>query len=270
MNRERRVALALETDEIVAAGRYRVGEHEVSIATAVAEAVRATHLHLPDDPQLAPSPTSGLAGRVEVTGETTLEAVRRLVAEADDPVACLNFASAKHPGGGYRSGSQAQEESIARSSGLVACLESVPEYYAFHRQQGDACYSDRIICSPGVPVFRDDGGDLLAAPHLTTVVTAAAPNAGALRDHGRRVDLRGVLAGRARLVLAAAAAHGDRRLVLGAWGCGVFRNDPAVVADVFADLLAGAFRSAFDRVTFAVFDPTPATPTLAAFERRFA
>jgi uncharacterized protein (TIGR02452 family) len=79
-----------------------------------------------------------------------------------------------------------------------------------------------------------------------------------------------VLDRRARRVLAAAAHHDHRRIVLGAWGCGVFRNDPAMVADVFASHLHGEFAAAFDHVTFAVVDHAPSTPTRQAFESRLA
>jgi uncharacterized protein (TIGR02452 family) len=178
----------------------------------------------------------------------------------------LNFASAKHPGGGYRSGAQAQEESLARSSALVACLDRVPEFYAHHLRQRDLRYSDRVICSPGVPVFRNDDGELLAEPYPVTFLTSAAPNAGALRDHGQEQDLSAVLAARGRQVLAAAVLHDVQRLVLGAWGCGVFRNDPAVVATMFAALLRDEFPGAFEQVTFAVFDPASGKPTRQAFE----
>jgi len=73
----------------------------------------------------------------------------------------------------------------------------------------------------------------------------------------------GVLARRARRVLAVAAAHGHRRLVLGTWGCGVFGNEPAAVADIFAGALADC--PWFDRVTFAILDRAAGAPTLAAF-----
>jgi uncharacterized protein (TIGR02452 family) len=76
----------------------------------------------------------------------------------------------------------------------------------------------------------------------------------------------GVLNTRAGRVLAVAAAHGHRKLVLGAWGCGVFRNDPAVVAATFADCLARA-EGRFDHVVFAVLDRQRGTPTRAAFGR---
>src|SRR5579859_1522373 len=71
---------------------------------------------------------------------------------------------------------------------------------------------------------------------------------------------------RAARVLAVAAAHGHRTLVLGAWGCGVFRNDPAVVAAAFAALLARA-SGRFDHVVFAVLDHQHGAPTHAAFTR---
>jgi uncharacterized protein (TIGR02452 family) len=75
-----------------------------------------------------------------------------------------------------------------------------------------------------------------------------------------------VLAARGRRVLEVAAAHGHRRLVLGAWGCGVFRNDPGTVAAMFATEIARA-RGWFDHVTFAVLDRQRDTPTYAAFAR---
>lgn len=200
----------------------------------------------------------------------TLQIMRRL---AGGPVGCLNFASAKNPGGGFLGGAQAQEESLARSSGLYQCLLAAPEFYAFHRGQRDLRYSDRIIFSPLVPVFRDDDGELLAQPYLVSFLTAAAPNAGALgADHPHAATLPGVLAVRAAKVLAVLLAGGQRRVVLGAWGCGVFRNSPDTVAAVFARHLrpGGAFHGRFEQVTFAVLDRAPGTPTFAAFARALA
>jgi|GEM_PF-4983582 len=90
-----------------------------------------------------------------------------------------------------------------------------------------------MVWSPRCPVFRKDDGDLLDEPHLATFITSPAPNAGAAGD--TRPDelpqIRDVLRQRAEYVLALAASHGYKRLVLGAWGCGVFRNDPQLVAN---------------------------------------
>ena len=65
------------------------------------------------------------------------------------------------------------------------------------------------------------------------------------------------------MLLAIAAAHGEQRLILGAWGCGVFGNDPAVVARMFREQLRGAFRGVFAEVVFAVL-PGPNLDAFAA------
>ncbi len=96
-----------------------------------------------------------------------------------------------------------------------------------------------------MPVIRDDHG-ALAAPFPVTFLTSPAPNAGELARRSTRVDVRTILSERAERVIAVAAHHGVRTLVLGAWGCGVFRNDPAHVADAFAAALR-TWGPAFDR-----------------------
>ncbi|WP_446215081.1 TIGR02452 family protein [Micromonospora sp. IBHARD004] len=260
-------AIARDTLDILDAGHYRnTAGARVDLAGRVRAAVAGTRLHLPDDPLPTP-PTGGGAPAVEVTGESALVAARRLV--EDGAVAALVFASAKNPGGGFRTGAQAQEESIARASALFPCLTAVGEFYEFHREQRDLLYSDRVIQSPRVPVFRDDKGRLLDAAHEVSFLTAAAPNRGAvLRNQPADIDrVAPVLRTRARRVLAVAAAHGHRRLVLGAWGCGVFRNDPATVAEAFALALADA-AGWFDQVSFAVLDRADG-PVYAAFAARF-
>src|SRR5207253_843688 len=100
--------------------------------------------------------------------ETTLASARRLVAAGQRPAA-LNFASAKHPGGGFLNGALAQEESLARSSALYACLVGNP-MYTFHQAQSDALYTDYAIYSPDVPVFRGDDGALLPEPYLCSFI----------------------------------------------------------------------------------------------------
>ncbi len=70
-------------------------------------------------------------------------------------------------------------------------------------------------------------------------------------------------------VLAIAAAHGHAALVLGAWGCGVFGNDPDEVAGLFRDALDGPFRGAFTRVVFAILDYAAGEPMIGPFRRAF-
>ncbi|CAL9656500.1 hypothetical protein SUDANB176_06813 [Streptomyces sp. enrichment culture] len=269
--------VARETERIVAAGGYRAPDgREVSLLAAIEAARDGTRTYGPDPvpfPAFRPVDT-----RIEVTGESSLEAARRL---ADGPSvpgggpAVLNFASARNPGGGYLNGAQAQEEALCRASALYTCLlRAQDHYYGHHRAHRDPFYTDRVVHSPAVPVFRDDRGRLLDEPFTAGFLTSPAPNAGVvLRTAPERAgELPRALAVRAERVLETAVAHGYRRLVLGAWGCGVFRNDPARVAAAFRSLLepGARFAGAFEHVVFGILDRTRESAVRAAFERTFA
>ncbi|MEV0226408.1 TIGR02452 family protein [Streptomyces sp. NPDC050704] len=267
--------IARQTEEIVAAGSYRASDgRAVSIAAAVAAAREGTRMYGPE-PVEAPEVTRGNpAGTTfdtvfEITGESSLEAARRL----PGPVAVLNFSSARNPGGGYLNGAQAQEEALCRASALYACVRRAREFYDHHRAHRDPFYTDRVIHSPGIPVFRDDRGQLLDEPYAAGFLTAAAPNAGVVLRTApeRAAELPRTLAIRAERVLETAAAHGYRRLVLGAWGCGVFQNDPAQVAGAFHTLLGdgGRFSGRFEHIVFGVLDRTRGAVVRGAFEQAF-
>jgi uncharacterized protein (TIGR02452 family) len=252
--------IAQETLDITERGLYRAGDQQITLRDTIDQAVKNTRLYVPDQALSRPMPISGPL-TVEVRNESSLAACRRLGGE----IACLVFASARNPGGGFLKGAQAQEEAIARSSALYACLRTADEFYHHHRSQPNLTYSDRVIYAPTVPVFRDDNGDLLATPYPVSFLTAAAPNRSAImRDQPQHSkDIPAVLARRARRILTVAAAHGHHRLVLGAWGCGVFGNDPTTVADAFATALRQS--PWFSHVTFAVLDHQPHTRTYTAF-----
>ncbi|MFJ9899557.1 TIGR02452 family protein [Streptomyces sp. NPDC091280] len=260
--------IARQTEEIVAAGGYRTAHgREVSIAAGTRAARAGTRLHGPEPVRVPELPQVDTF--IEVTGESSLEAARRLTG----PVAVLNFASARNPGGGFLNGAQAQEEALCRASALYTCLLEARGFYDHHRAHRDPFYTDRVIHSPAVPVFRDDKGHLLEEPYTAGFLTAAAPNAGVVLRTApeRAAELPGAVAVRAERVLETAVAHGYRRLVLGAWGCGVFRNDPELVAGAFRALLGpgGRFAAAFEHVVFGVLDRTPGATVRDAFVRAF-
>lgn len=260
--------IAQQTEQIVAAGSYRTTDgREVAIGAAAEAAREGTRMYGPEPVEVPPfTPVRTV---FEVTGESSLEAARRLGGE----VAVLNFASARNPGGGHLNGAQAQEEALCRASALYTCLLRAPEFYDHHRAHRDPFYTDRVIHSPAVPVFRDDRGRLLDEPYTAGFLTSPAPNAGVVLRTApeRAAELPAALTARAERVLETAAAQGYRRLVLGAWGCGVFRNDPGEVAGAFRTLLGpgGRFASAFERVTFGILDRTPGGTVREAFERAF-
>jgi uncharacterized protein (TIGR02452 family) len=268
--------LAQQTIDIVQRGYYEVdGGRVVTIAESVRACLDATRFFPLEElerlrQEILARPPEGLDIRLEVANETTLAGIARLLSEGNGPVAALNFASARNPGGGFLSGAQAQEESLARSSALHASQLRAPVFYERHRASRSLLYSDAMILSPGCPIFRHDHGRLLAEPHLATFITSAAPNAGAAARNSPEElpSIPEVFQRRAEYVLALAASQGYRQLVLGAWGCGVFRNDPNVVAAAFfSHLREGAWAGRFERVVFSVFDRSETLDTFKAFQR---
>lgn len=260
-----------EAADIAARGTYvaRSGR-SVDISADVARAVAATRDVRPEDVVIPPSGKATASPRIRVVDGTSLASARAFAQEGVVPLV-LNFASAKNPGGGFLSGARAQEESLARSSALYPCLLR-SAMYRHHRETGDPMYTAWVVSSPAVPVFRDDvSGALLEEPYAVSFLTSPAPNAGVVlaRDPGRREEVDAVMRERVARVLAVAAEEGHRHLVLGAWGCGVFRNDPAVVAEAFRAELEGARQGAFEAVTFAVLDGSEAGTFRGPFAREF-
>ncbi|MCI4664084.1 MAG: TIGR02452 family protein [Neomegalonema sp.] len=274
-NRAERAAIAAQTVEILERGRYVAPDGgEVDFSGDLASAVSGATLYAPGDLTYDAAPLgASIAGdmAIDVVNETSFSGARALLATGAAEVCCLNFASAKNPGGGFLGGSQAQEEALARASGLTACLKAAPAYYDSNRRAPNALYTDHIIFAPAVPVFRDDHDALLSSHWLCSIVTAPAPNAGAIRQNTPELSeqIEATLERRAGMVLEACRRHGVRHLVLGAWGCGVFRNDSRQVAAVFAaHLQAPHFAAAFDHVRFSVLD-RPEGPTFTAFHDQF-
>lgn len=273
--RDERARIAEETLAIVERGGYELQDGQpVDIAEAQAAAVIGTELYTPERIDgLARGGSDGAAAATETAIETvnctTFAGARSLLANAPGAdVLCLNFASAHNPGGGFLGGSQAQEEALCRASGLYPCLLTQPRYYEINRAHPSALYTDHLVYSPAVPVFRDDEDRLITDPYAVSIVTAPAPNAGALRQNepGAVARIGPTMARRIRAVLAVAAARHHRYLVLGAWGCGVFGNDPADVAGLFHDaLLTPPFAGAFEAVLFAVLDRSPELSTFTPF-----
>lgn len=236
----------------------------------VARSILATRDYAPDSIVGPPVRRTSGETKIRVVNGSSLASARTFAARGIVPMV-LSFASAKKPGGGFLSGARAQEESLARSSALAACLVKSP-MYGFHRARHDAMYTSWMIHSPNVPVFRDDEtGALLETPYEVSFLTAPAPNAKVVleRDASRARDVEREMRARVTRVLAIAAAHGETHLVLGAWGCGVFGNDPRIVADAFAFELAGSFCGVFDEIVFAVLDWSAIHRFITPFEQRF-
>lgn len=269
-------AIANETLEIIKAGHYVAPSGKtVDIGAAALRAKEGTVLFQPGELDDVRSNSSELKlPSVEITGETTGAAAKRLfLDEQARHVVALNFASAKNPGGGFLRGAKAQEEDLARCSALYTCQLTQPAYYQENRACKSPIYTDYLIYSPDVPFFRSENLELLEEPFLVSIITSPAPNAGEVLKSNPKMGpaILKALEQRTAMVLAAAARFNHRTLILGAWGCGVFRNDPEDVAHIFANWLQHPrFLGLFDRIVFAVYDRSPGQYNRKAFESRFA
>ena len=271
MNRKE---IARQTLLVIEKGNYQnnLGE-TISIKNETDFAIKNSKLfHTEDFPETFELKKIESETLVEVTDETTLEAAKRVCKEDENANPfVLNFASAKNPGGGFLGGAQAQEESLARSSSLYPCLTVNFEMYEYNRRGKSCLYSDWMIYSPRVPVFRNDDGSLIQNPYLVTFLTSPAVNAGVVKQ--RETDkinlIESVNKERARKFLWIANQNQHKTLILGAWGCGVFQNDPQMIALIFDELLKGEFANCFERVIMAIYDKTPTRKVYNAFVKVF-
>lgn len=189
--------------------------------------------------------------RITVTTEDSYAAARRLTTAL-----VLNFANAHHAGGGFLLGANAQEEALCRCSTLYASItsEQAAEMYRYNNTHPSAVESDYMLLSPDVLVFRTPDCTLSAEPFCAAVITAPAPNRRGAAVFASAETLRETFLRRIRIILRLAAVHGYRNLVLGAWGCGAFGNDPKRVAAYFHEALREQeIACCFDEVCFAVY-----------------
>lgn len=199
---------------------------------------------------------------VQVNRATTMDAARKWKkTNRFERIGILNFASATSCGGGVLYGAQSQEESLCRTSTLYSCLD-IPYlhsvFYEYNQKHYDCTYSDALIYTPDVTVFKSDDPfpqQLERKDWIQVdVITCAAPNNfyQSLNDN-RIFNLQ---YRRAKHILHIAAAHHIDTLILGAFGCGVFRNKACVAADAWKHAII-EFGGYFKHIDFAIYEHVP-------------
>lgn len=277
MNKFNRVAIAEDTVKCIEQGCYtNTKGQNIDLSAAIRNAVTNTKTYSSGDLDTIVENLSlqELSNNcmIEVKRLSSFEAGKQLV-EQHGKVLCLNFASAKNPGGGFLSGAQAQEEALTRSSALYLCLKDQDAYYLTNRKCGTTLYTDTMILSPDVPFFKDDNGTPLDNWFPLSILTAPAVNEGAIRQNEpeKIPEIASVMLRRTEKLLALAHRNGYTHLLLGAWGCGVFRNNPEAVASYFYQFLGpnGKYARCFETVTFAILATDENSSNLKAFSERF-
>ena len=222
--------------------------------------------------------------KIEVTKNKTFEAAIQNHKECPDArIAVLNFASAINPGGGVKHGSSAQEESLCRCSTLYPTLDRRflwNKYYSVNRGANNPLHTDACIWSPGIVICKSDTSvpSRLSPDEWVTidVISCAAPNLrGDMGNIYNPEDARIIClspeeqyqlhVNRAKHILHIAASHSIDTLILGAFGCGAFENDPYAVATAYRDVLP-EFKEYFSKVEFAVYCRNSETENYTAFK----
>lgn len=206
--------------------------------------------------------------KVILSKKRTLEAASAYIGKK---ICVHNFASATNPGGGVTKGANAQEECICRCTDLYLCLntnEFLQKFYGKHRKAHNPIYNDDIIYSPSIDVFKTD----TVEPKLmdekdwfkVDVLTCAAPNLRPMPSNemnpnsgDKPVELTDgkyikILEKRVRKIFDVAALYNNDVLILGAFGCGAFMNQPNLVAEVFNKVMKEYLRK-FEAIEYAVY-----------------
>ena len=212
-------------------------------------------------------------GKVAVIENTTFQCARELRPHFNK-IAVLNFANPHEPGGGVKRGAVAQEECLCRCSDLYNVLAQpyfLKHYYQYQCRNCDFLFSDRLIYSPNITVFKSDDKipKMLDTPFRADVITCAAPY---IKGHINKTDdeLMIIYKSRIRNILEVAMSKEVNCLILGAFGCGAFHNNPDLMSKAFADLLIREnYSKFFNKVVFAIKRSGDYCQNLCSFEEAF-
>lgn len=248
--RQRAIAAQLHTEEMT-----RDYSEEIQIATQ--------YSHIFNNPSNDSfsrkyfTPMEGDTTTIEVVDSDSVSAIFKYCEYAEHPCV-LNFASYTNPGGMFIKGSSAQEESLCHASYLYNILSNdrfkgYYEWNARHKNRG--MYLNRAIYTPKVRFFdkgRVSGGTTVSL--MCNVITCAAPNWSVSMKYGNFTEDENekALEERINLVLRIAANYYTDVLILGAFGCGVFAQNPDTVASIFRWYLTHDYAGLFKHVIFAI------------------
>ena len=262
------IKIANETIKIISDGKYTVSEKTIALPNLdykdalVYSPEKGKELLISD---ISEKPNDNLC-KISVVNEDSFQAARRF----ENPLV-LNFANAHNPCGGFLLGANAQEEALCRCSTLYVSLKSdkAAEMYKYNNTHLSTVESNYMILSKNVCVFRNEQCRLLEEPFTAAVITVPAPNRNGWALLVPKNKIAETMLGRIRIMLRIALKHGYKNIVLGAWGCGAFGNNPNDVSDYFKTVIinekSGFY---FDQICFAVYGK-PNSKNIVSFQNTF-
>lgn len=191
---------------------------------------------------------------IELCADSTVDTAWRMSEKYEDKtIGILNFASSYNPGGGFMKGSMAQEEALCHASTLYVQLLGCEKLYKENKRAHSKTYTDNMAFSK-TQFFMDSTGTCRPKPITCDVVTSAAVNLNAARRF-RGSDIKVIMKRRMTKVIKLFASKGTKVLILGAFGCGVFGNDPNMIAHIWKDILDD-YGGQFDKIVFSILGDT--------------
>ena len=289
--RQENIAMLRDTLNILEKGCYRIGDEEKKLKLT-REQMEEAQVFLPKEVEAFSEYKDFKHFQSEERCEyscvnlDSFTAARKMEEElpqyfgkiGEPPVLVLNLANPVNPGGGVRHGAKAQEEDLCRKSSLLLSLESrnASSYYKYNRSLHTYMGSDAVIIHPQVEIIKDENGELLEDTAIAAVMTCAAPMINYGLEGMTQQQYEAMVYKRIAGMLKVAAYLGYRYLVLGAFGCGAFRNDARIVSDLFYRALKEfdydgmKENDMFRRIDFAVMDHSRSQYNFREFSRNFA
>ena len=214
------------------------------------------------------------AEKILVVPDSTFAAARKNLQYGKTAV--LNFANPQYPGGGVSKGAVAQEECLCRCSNLYLCLSApniFEDYYFYHKKYTNHLFSDRLIYTKDVVVFKDESEVPALLPRdewfFVDVITCAAPYIAKIDIDN--ASLKSLFKSRIKNIFEAAINNGVEVIILGAFGCGAFKNPPEVVAEAFHEVIdENRYADNFRKIVFAIKCNPNNTKNLDVFQEEFS
>ena len=214
------------------------------------------------------------AEKIFVVSDSTFAAARKNIRYGKTAV--LNFANPQYPGGGASKGAVAQEECLCRCSNLYLCLSApniFEDYYFYHKKYTNHLFSDRLIYTKDVVVFKDESEVPALLPRdewfFVDVITCAAPYIAKIDIDN--ASLKSLFKSRIKNIFEAAIDNKVEVIILGAFGCGAFKNPPEVVAEAFHEVIdENGYADNFKKIVFAIKCNPNNTKNLDVFQEEFS
>lgn len=171
-----------------------------------------------------------------INANKTFEEIQRQYMAGEEHVCVLNFASYFNPGGGFLNGAYTQEESLCANSVLYPILSRLPIYEERKTSYCRPEYNNQVLYTPNVHFYPYEEAKPGRA-YMVDVISCAAPNCNRI-SMGRKEQYMAALEKRIEAIYLIPYLHGTEVLILGSWGCGVFKNDPGLISSMFAKVMS--------------------------------